>query len=1202
MLNRLYIVVGVIAILILGAAFIVPHFIQWNDYRGRMETLASEALGTRVAIEGDVGFSLLPQPHLSLGKVVVGPVGAPLLAVKAVNADFSLMDFLRDRYSMSKLVLDHPVLNLEIGPGGQLKTGLSLPAPVRRASLSIKRAKIVAGQVKLTDARLGQSATVDALSGDLSLDAVKGPFGFQGAGSLDGARYELHLTSSALDAKGGTKVSFFAKPVSGKFSINAQGSLSTGAAPRLLGSMTFRASPPPSRDPNSAPGDLVLTANLDADTQKIVLSSVALEPDENRAATRLTGSAVVTLGKAPHFTASLAGGALALPPRDALAGNETPHPYELLRLLAQMPVLPLPPLPGKLALNIDALGVRAFTLGDVQVEASTDTRSWTLEGFSADLPGATRIQLAGTATSQMGKPEFNGTLSVASQRLDGLAALWRKPPPGNPLFDMPGTYSANVELAGQTLAFTDGKLTLDGAAHSLEAMIGFGDQPRLDISARFGKLDPAHSAALMALVPQFWTDTEAGVSFPQGAVSLGADTATVLGLSGTDLALEGKWANGTADFTTIKAGELGGAKLDLAATVAGSLAAPKISIDGKFGVTSPDAPALVAVYNQLDTPEGWRGFLARSLPATLTVHLAAPGPQGAQTAVVSGTAGAMTVNMAANFPTGVAGVFSRPVSGTLDLSSTQPDKMTAQLGLGPISLMPGPGPMTLSAVVNGSVVNSLGVEVSVASGKDNIDYDGDLVTSDPETLSGNGKLTATLSDTSVLADAAGLSGLYTPPVTGGAALSFVQGKSVTLDGISGHSGDRKFSGRLALDLSGGAQTASGTLKLDPIDVAGLGEVLGGPTALLASAGKIWPDGPISLGQAPRKGRGDIKLEVPAITGQGRVIATNAVFDVYWTPTGVGLRNFNAGIGGGSVGLNVDVCCAGPQPDKHIKGDVTVSGVAVDALLPPAPAETLSGTLKASGQFSGTADSIAGLMSTLGGDGSFTLSDLTVKKLNPGVFADVAKIEDILDLAPEALTSRVAADLDQAAFKAPKMSGTFVVAGGVVRARNLAAENAAAKLFGGTTLALDALKLGGSFALSPTGTVALKGLVNKTSAQVTAKLSGTLERPQRDLDISTMVDGLKMQAYSVELARLEKLKAEDDARRAAEKKAYDEQQAAERKAAAAAAAAAKKAAEAPATPPLAAPAPQPAAPAPAASAGSGSNSPMDLGIPALPDPN
>ena len=110
MLNRLYIVIGVVVILALAAAFVVPHLVPWGNYRARMEALAGQALGTPVKIKGDIAFSLLPAPHLTLGDVEIGPPQQPVLSVGAASADFSLIDFLRDRYSMTSLVLDHPEL------------------------------------------------------------------------------------------------------------------------------------------------------------------------------------------------------------------------------------------------------------------------------------------------------------------------------------------------------------------------------------------------------------------------------------------------------------------------------------------------------------------------------------------------------------------------------------------------------------------------------------------------------------------------------------------------------------------------------------------------------------------------------------------------------------------------------------------------------------------------------------------------------------------------------------------------------------------------------------------------------------------------------------------------------------------------------------------------------------------------------------
>ncbi|MFY8031559.1 MAG: AsmA family protein, partial [Devosia sp.] len=93
MLNRLFIIVGLIAILALGAAFVVPGFIRWEDYRDRMEAMASQTLGAPVQITGEIKFAVLPEPQLRFTKVVVGAVDRPVMTVEQVEARFSLVDF-----------------------------------------------------------------------------------------------------------------------------------------------------------------------------------------------------------------------------------------------------------------------------------------------------------------------------------------------------------------------------------------------------------------------------------------------------------------------------------------------------------------------------------------------------------------------------------------------------------------------------------------------------------------------------------------------------------------------------------------------------------------------------------------------------------------------------------------------------------------------------------------------------------------------------------------------------------------------------------------------------------------------------------------------------------------------------------------------------------------------------------------------------
>ena len=133
-LNRIFVLIGVLVILAIGAAFIVPRFIQWGEYRERLQTMAATAFGTEVAIEGDIHLTLLPQPKLEITKVRVGPPSAPVLEVGQVTAEVSLLDFLRDQYKVTGLTLDHPVINVAVGADGALATGLELAErqPVER--------------------------------------------------------------------------------------------------------------------------------------------------------------------------------------------------------------------------------------------------------------------------------------------------------------------------------------------------------------------------------------------------------------------------------------------------------------------------------------------------------------------------------------------------------------------------------------------------------------------------------------------------------------------------------------------------------------------------------------------------------------------------------------------------------------------------------------------------------------------------------------------------------------------------------------------------------------------------------------------------------------------------------------------------------------------------------------------------------------
>jgi len=167
-----------------------------------------------------------------------------------------------------------------------------------------------------------------------------------------------------------------------------------------------------------------------------------------------------------------------------------------------------------------------------------------------------------------------------------------------------------------------------------------------------------------------------------------------------------------------------------------------------------------------------------------------------------------------------------------------------------------------------------------------------------------------------------------------------------------------------------------------------------------------------------------------------------------------------------------------------------------------------------------------------GQGNYTLNNFRIERWDANAFAAAAALDNVLEGDAEVLTASLVDTLDDAPFVAKPVSGSFTIAGGVIRSPNLAIEGETARLFGSTSVSLKDLALGGGFVMTPTTASVPDSLVNEATAQIAAKLDGTLLEPERTFDASGMIDAMKARALELEVARLEKLRAEDEARQKA----------------------------------------------------------------------
>jgi uncharacterized protein involved in outer membrane biogenesis len=1149
-LNRLFIVVGALAILLLAAAFLVPGYVPWSNYRANLEAMASEAVGQPVTIAGDIHFTLLPEPHLEFADVAIGK-GAAALTVAKVDARFSLLDFLRDRYTITQLGLTQPHISFGIRADGALSMPLPLGGAPSTARVAIAEAEISDGNLVLADARSGDAANVTDIKGSLKLDAASGAIALQGSGSYAGSAYGLRLTTGARRPDSALPLSITLRPASGAYSLIAEGAVDQNTS--FDGKVTFRQEPPkaqpaPAKAATSVEqpaaagpaaagpaaaglgqGAFVMAGTVKASTSRLLFSDYTLQPDENRPATRLSGAAELTLGASPSFNAVISGGIVSIPAVAALA-RPGPTPYGLVDLLSDLPLPAIPSMPGTIGVDITQLDLRGTPLRNLLLDATTDGTAWNVSRFSALLPGNANLQLAGRLTAGPSRGEFAGTLKLTAKRLETVAALWRKPAAIAPLFAVPGSLDAKVNLVGDTLSLSDGALTIGDDTLPFAIELGLASQHELHVNSRLGTLDAALSARLFALLPDLSTDVGFPATFLTGAFDITADAITIADLPARGVKLTGTWEGGVLALSQAEADEIGGAGVAFTATAFGTLARPELSGSGKLTIESPSAPLVTALRDALKLPAPLAAQLPSFFPLELAMKLGAPSGKGGQTLTLSGDFAGSGLTTSVELEQGLLRALTGQLDIRTDIRSDDPARLSAQLGFGSVGLLSTSGSMHVVGRATGHVGNRFQTTIVAEGGGQSLGFSGDIVAPDFASLTGKGIVKLDLRDPAPLLTLFGVSGIAPPGFAATGSLDFEQGKSLKLTDVSGSAGDVPFSLSLDFGTAGARPSVSGKLRIAEGDLSSLFATAAGRAALLKADGSTWLDGPLDLGESARATDGRVAVSIDRLDLASDRTLSNLGFDLAWDANSTSLRNGTASLGSGQIAFDATLCCAGSVSDKSLSLRASVTNAALADLLPPGA--TATGTLTGSLRLDALGDSLDAAIAAANGEGTFAVTGLSLPQLFvPAVPASVAALK--LTEATEAdFTTSVETALAAAPLAAPVVSGTLSIASGTVRSPNLAIAGADAQLFGNLTLRLADLALGGSFAARPSS-LPPDFPLELPSVELTVAPTGTLGAPTRAIDATALYNALLSKELERQVVEAEKRRAEDEARQQAE---------------------------------------------------------------------
>ena len=566
MRGRHWLVLGaavIVAALGIGA-FVLPGLFDWNRLRPEIATLAGNALGRQVRIDGRVGLVLLPEPVLTAERVSFGLEGEGRMTATSLRLRVAPWALLAGRIEARELVLRGMELRL---PWPLPPDALAIRAPDWLGALAarIERGRVVLGAVELSE-----------VNATLTTSAGSGTYQVGGTAMLAGRpwRFAVSLTQPGSDGAAGVTAS-----LDGTGPAQGIGAAITGQAATdggFIGRISLRAAD--------------LSALLPA------------PPLPLRAEGRVTVAG--GLAAADDLAADLGGAPL----RAAVAFRVSPQARLDIALTASRLDLDpwvtasreIAPLPLTLGIDVSAEAARLFggTLRGLRAAADIAGGQIELRELRATLPGEAQLRAAGRVTPPTGgqgaKLDLYAALTAPAARAT-LGWLW-------PAVALPPGVMATAALSGHVVAEA-GTITVDNLTGATDdtTIDGGGSlrltaRPALTAALKLGRVD---------LGP--WLDRLAAPAWLQGFdtdLRLDAAQVTAAGVTADTVVVEAASEPAKLTLKRLEAG-IAGAKL----TASGALLALSRLADARVALSVP-AEGLRAL------PVTWPEWLLRAVPQT----------------------------------------------------------------------------------------------------------------------------------------------------------------------------------------------------------------------------------------------------------------------------------------------------------------------------------------------------------------------------------------------------------------------------------------------------------------------------------------------------------------------------------------------------------------------------------------------------------
>ncbi|MCB1510910.1 MAG: AsmA family protein [Hyphomicrobiaceae bacterium] len=1195
-MNNFLLTLAGLLLAVLCALFAVPPLIDWNQYRGVFEEEVSRFLGREVRVGGDVRLRILPVPYVGFDRVHIADapgVSGPFVQAGRFTMWLAVPPLLRGVIEARRIEISKPTLRLRFDEKGGgnwqslrfSETGL----PFVPRQIALQSVNIVSGRLIVENTHGDTIARLEGIDGELSAVALPGPYKFIGTYGAAEERRELRLSTSRAGADGSLRIKASVRDRAAKSSTVIDGALSNlTKAPTFAGTFRVRASndllvstPPPTQDAKRKPNRRFFEASgkISADSRAARLVDISISFDSDGRPQLLKGTAEATWQRALQIHSRLSSRWLDL---DAIFGLEkSASPLSLFNAFLQRRNGIGQSGRAVLDIAVDQANLGGASIGDLFVRFGREGKAVRIERLHAALPGGTSLSGDGLIGSGSSGGDFDGFVILKGASLRRFTQWARLPS-----IKLRGRAATSFAIRS-SVKYSPGALLLENLAAETAGGTVRGDmqaiwgaKPRLAIDLDVANVDlygfGDNLLAQESLTAAFGTNAAAS-KLPQDHPSRLFDGMDLrIRLDGTNIR-DGARHLKTIDLTVHRTGKklvIDQAKFSLAsgitADLKGNLTSAGTRHTGELtGVvtarTANGVRALVELVSGLTNTALSPDFLRNAYPISLAFSAGLGRPDKHATSITAdGEVNGDRVRIALTTGGGVAGwrnqplrlsarIEGRDVGHTIGWLRARPPQNSPQ-GAPQAASAPGTtsSPVAILIESSGQPASGLTSAVHIDSAVLALRLDSTAKLGQNDTLVWQGRAETRTPD---LARAAQI---FAPELLPAAARVPASGRidlagrsgSITISPRGAMIGLSRVDGRITLQFPHTPRDRHRLTAELAVDKARMRDLLaplsaastglaprttenGGADGRGSQSASFWSDAPFSF--APLNGvEGKIALTVAILdVGQG-LKARKTSFAAQLTPSNVAVSQFGGRLLGGTVTGSANLSAA--PAGAAFSGSLKLSGIDLASLATSPLSGRLSGHASGELALKGTALSLRALVATMTGTGNIQLKQAVFPGLPHEALSALCNeiVAGKLD-APE-IAAKITAATRLGAVRVGNATAKLTVADGALLFSRVATGSEAPRAENRTTVDLLQLASDSEWRVWPQLSASPDIKVSKPLPEIRVVYAAPLAKlpsAVAAVSLGSLERELTVRRMEADVARLERLRREDEARAKAE---------------------------------------------------------------------